>query len=266
MRVTLNGIIAADDDAWLYEFFGYSAFSPATIRQALRDNPEGEDLVLEINSGGGSVFAGFEMYSVLRASGVRTRAEIQSLAASAASTLAMGCGEVWISPVAEMMIHLPSTCTEGDRNEHRQSIHVLDTIAESILNGYEAKSGGKRSREELSRMMQASTWLTAQEALDAGLVDGILFQDDGPLPGNIVNAVGCGLRAIAGSGGLPDPEQLRAQYRAMQGGGAQTPPPAPGSAGPDGPRDGPGGESAPLTDDWMAKARLAIEKNRFMEV
>ena len=66
MRATLNGYVVADDDVWIYEFFGYSVFSPATVRQAIQDNPDGEELVLELNSPGGSVFAGFEMYSVLR--------------------------------------------------------------------------------------------------------------------------------------------------------------------------------------------------------
>ena len=66
MRKQLNGEVVGDQDLWLYQFFEVPAFSPQTIRTAVEENPEGEDLVLEINSGGGSVFAGFEMYSVLR--------------------------------------------------------------------------------------------------------------------------------------------------------------------------------------------------------
>ena len=56
MRVTLNGEVVSDDYQWLYDYFEIAAFSPGVIRQALRDNPEGEELVLEINSIGGSVF------------------------------------------------------------------------------------------------------------------------------------------------------------------------------------------------------------------
>lgn len=91
MRVTLNGIVSADEDVEIYEWFGCKAFGPQTIRKALEDNPSGEELVFEINSPGGSVFAGSEMYSVLRsAENVRTRAEIQSIAASAASYFSLG--------------------------------------------------------------------------------------------------------------------------------------------------------------------------------
>ena len=75
MRYNLKGVISSDEDAPIYRFFGMAAVSPADIRQAIADNPAGEDFVLEINSGGGSVYAGFEMYSILRAAGVPTRLE-----------------------------------------------------------------------------------------------------------------------------------------------------------------------------------------------
>ena len=66
MRYNLKGTICADEDAPIYRWFGLAAACPADIRQALADNPAGEEFVLEINSGGGSVYAGFEMYSLLR--------------------------------------------------------------------------------------------------------------------------------------------------------------------------------------------------------
>ena len=88
MRYSLNGHIVADSDAPILRWWGIPAACPADIRSALAENPADEEFVLEINSGGGSVFAGFEMYSLLRNAsrqGVHTRAEVQSLAGSAAS-------------------------------------------------------------------------------------------------------------------------------------------------------------------------------------
>ena len=250
MRVTLNGTIVCDEYASLYRRYGFVVISPSDVRNAIRDCPEGEDLILEVNSSGGSVFAGFEMYTVLRGAEVRTVAEIQSLAASAASTMMLGCDEVLISPVAQIMMHNPSIWTEGNQQAHRDSIHVLDSITESILNGYEAKSKGKKSRDELRQMMASSTWLPAHEALSAGLVDGILYGDE-LIPENIVNAVGNGLRAL-GLGGLPDPEQLRAELLASGGvGSPQEPPPVEDNKDPQ-----------PM--DWRAKARLDMEKIRFI--
>lgn len=261
MRVTLNGDVVSDDDLWIYEWFEISAFSPHAVRRALEENPEGEELVLEINSPGGDVFAGFEIYSVLRsAQGVRTRAEVQSLAASAASTLMLGADEAWISPVAQMMIHLPSTVTRGDREDHRASIRVLDSIADGILEAYVAKSGGKRTRDELRRMMDNTTWFTAREALDAGLVDGILFEeaDAGVLPAAVTNAVGGGIRAIASSAARPGVEWLRSEYERRVRAGAA---PAEGHPVPDA-----GGiplDPVPIKDVWRTEARLKLEKERF---
>ena len=254
MRVTLNGYIVPDDDAWIYEFFGYNVVSPAKVRQAIADTPEGEALTLEFNSSGGSVFAGFEIFSVLKAATVETVAEVQSLAASAASTAMVGCKKVLLSPVAQVMIHLPSIRTAGNRNDHFDSIDLLDAIAGSIIAGYETRCKGKRSRTELEAMMAATTWLTAQQAVDAGLADGILYQDEPDVdPNQVYNAIGAGIRAATNSGsGLPDIAQLRAAYQQMQ------PQPQPSAA------DEPAGtEPVEDSDEWQAQARLSIEKLRF---
>ena len=91
MRTQLNGYIVADDDAELYRWWNYAVCCPADIRRAVAENPPGETLTVEINSPGGNMWAGFEMYSVLRAAPCETEAEVQSLAASAASTAMIGC-------------------------------------------------------------------------------------------------------------------------------------------------------------------------------
>ena len=168
MRYNLKGTICADEDAPIYRWFGLAAVSPSDIRQALADNPAGEEFVLEINSGGGSVYAGFEMYSLLRGATVPTRAEVQSLAGSAASVVLAGADVAAASPVGQVMIHLPSTWTEGNQIVHRESVQMLEAVTGSIIAAYETKVKGKTSRDALRRMMDRETFLTAQEALDAG--------------------------------------------------------------------------------------------------
>lgn len=254
MRATLNGIVSSDEDVRFYRYFGYSAFSPQDVRNMLAENPDGEELVFEINSPGGSVLAGSEIYTVIRSAGnVRTRAEVQSLAASAASYFALACDEVWISPVAQMMVHLPATWTEGDRTDHLQSVQMLDTIRESILNAYELKAGGKTDRAEFRRMMSATTWLTAQEVVEKGLADGILFQEEA-VPQNVMNALGSGIRALGSTGGVPDIVQLRAEY-------ARRNPPAPANE-PDLTKTT-GEDPVANNQDWRPQARLDLEKIRF---
>ena len=268
MRVTLSGYVVADDDAFFYRYFGIGVFSPRDIRAALAKNPKGEDLVLEVNSGGGSVFSGFEMYSMLRAAkDVHTIAEVQSLAASAASTMILGCDEVMLSPVAQVMIHLPSTSTEGDVTAHKDSIRALSSITVSILNAYELRCKGKSTREQLESMINKATWFPAQDALDAGLADGVLYQDgEEPLvlPKDITNAVGGGIRALANSAGdIPAADTLRARYQKLVDEGKAKPVNDAGdSAGsgeePPAPQEPPTGDR--LKDDWRSEARLALAK------
>lgn len=214
MRTQLNGYIVADEDAMIYRWFGYSVSSPADIRKAVAENPPGETLTLEVNSPGGSMFAGFEMYSVLREAQCNTEAEIQSLAASAASTAMLGCKRVKATPVAQVMVHNPAVTADGNQYDHRKTAEDLAKFAQSILNAYELKCRGKRTRAELATMMDAETWLPVQEAVEAGLVDEIIGGAELLAP-QVVNCVGGGLRALCGAGGLPNAAELRAKKAAL---------------------------------------------------
>lgn len=217
MRTQMNGYIVADEDAWIYRLFGYQVCSPQDIRQALADNPPGETLTVEINNGGGSLFAGFEIYSVLQGANCPTEAEIQSVAASAASVAMLGCRRVKATPVAQVMIHNPSLPASGDQYVHYKTAEDLEKFAQSLLNAYEIKCRGKRSREELASMLDAETWMTVQEAAEAGLVDEIIGRDE-IIPSQVMNAVGAGIRAMSGTGGLPSAAELREKKAAMESG------------------------------------------------
>ena len=195
MRTQLNGYIVSDEDAGVYRLFGYSVSCPADIRRAVAENPPGETLTVEINNYGGSMFAGFEMYSVLQGADCDTEAEVQSVAASAASTAMLGCKRVRATPVAQVMMHNPAIAADGNQHAHRKTAKDLDKFAQSILNAYELKCRGKKTREQLKAMMDAETWLPVQEALEAGLVDEVIGGGS-LLPDQVVNCVGGGLRAV----------------------------------------------------------------------
>ncbi len=275
MRVQLNGYVVEDTDAWIYKFFGFGAICPRDVREALANNPEGEELIFEVNSPGGSVFSGFEIYSAIRTArrerNIRVVAEVQSIAASAASTIVEGCSQILMAPVAQMMIHLPSTHTDGDVTEHRKSIAILEAITASILNAYELRSAGKLSREQLDALIRNETWMTAQEAVAAGLADGILYADgEAPLtiPERVTNALGGGIRALAlSAGAMPSPEDLRARYQKLVDQGKATAvnddgTPAAPAAVPE-PKPEPSPQGGALKDDWRNLARVELSKKRF---
>lgn len=221
MRITLNGYVVPSDDQWLYDWFGIEAFSAKTLRSVLNALPEGETLELEINSCGGDVFSGFEMYSLLRSAGVPTVAEIQSIAASAASTVMVGCDEVRLSPVAQVMIHLPSCSVDGNQDDLRGTAAVLDSLTTSIVNAYELKCGSSCSRGELLQLMRQETWMCAQDALKYGFADSIIGDTDGSLGSSYANAIAGGLRGYANGPKLPDTELLLKEYEQRVKNGAK---------------------------------------------
>lgn len=259
MRLNCSGEIISSDYQWLYDWFEIPAFSPAKLREALGSLGEGEELTLEINSPGGDCYAGFEIYSLLRQCKGRTVAEVQSMAASAASTILMGCRERLISPVAQVMIHDPWCTTAGNSGDMRWTAGYLDSVKESILNAYELRCGGKCDRARLSELMSEETWLTAQDAVALGLCDRLLTAEDDKLSPNscptsfapVMNAASC-----------HDVGQLLSDYqKAVRDGQspaeghpveAETPAPAPAEE-----------LSATDSTEWAMKARLHIEKNRF---
>lgn len=207
MRVRLGGRVIDNDTASLYRRFGYSdVCCPEDVRKAIEEAPEGEPLVFEINSGGGSVYAGFEMYSLIRDAGRETVAEIGSIAASAATVIASGCSKVRISPVANWMVHRASISTSGNSEDHEQSKQMLDTIDESVLNAYDEKTGEKCSRDKIRELMEKETFLTAEQAVELGFADELMFQG-GEAMAQAAAAMAGGMPQVLAS--LPPIEELK---------------------------------------------------------
>lgn len=140
------------------------------------------DITVWINSPGGDVFAATEIYNMLKAYRGRVTVKIDSLAASAASVVAMAGDTVEISACGMMMIHNPATIAAGDAGEMKLAAQMLDEVKEGIINAYETKT--KMPRERLSDMMTAETWLNANKAVELGFADKIIDDQRG-----ITNAI-----------------------------------------------------------------------------
>lgn len=138
------------------------------------------NITLWINSPGGDVFAAAQIYNMLMDYPYDVTVKIDALAASAASVIAMAGTKVCMSPLAMIMVHNPATIAIGDSEEMQKAIDMLSEVKESIMNAYEIKSG--LSRNKISRLMDAETWMNAKEAVKLGFADEILFAD-GTVPG-----------------------------------------------------------------------------------
>ena len=136
------------------------------------------DITVQINSPGGDVFAATTIYHALKKFPHKVKVEIISLAASAASIVAMAGDVVSINPAGMLMIHNPVTMAIGDSEEMRAAVTMLDEVKETIINAYELKTG--LSRKKIADMMTAETWMNAKKALELKFVDEILFADATP--------------------------------------------------------------------------------------
>ena len=125
-----------------------------------------EEVLVNINSPGGSVFEGIEIYNYLKGLPNKVTVKINSLAASIATVIALGADELEISESAFFMIHNPWTMAGGEAEDLRKQADVLDKIKETILSIYEKNSN--LSRERLTALMDEETWLTGSEALEYG--------------------------------------------------------------------------------------------------
>ena len=111
-----------------------------------------------INSGGGVIDVGSEIYTMLR-SCENVKIYITGEACSAASIVAMA-GYCEMSPTALMMVHCVSTGARGNHSAMEHTAEVLRTADRALCSAYTTKTG--MSEDEALNMMEHETWLTAK--------------------------------------------------------------------------------------------------------
>lgn len=130
-----------------------------------------DEVDVEINSPGGDVFAGLAIYNGLRASGKKINVKVLGLAASAASLVAMAGDTIEMPENAFMMIHNPWGFAMGGADEMRNTADVLDKIGAGLVSTYAKRTG--KTDQEITALLDAETWMTAQEAVDAGFATSV---------------------------------------------------------------------------------------------
>lgn len=163
--------IASDED----EAYWMGGIAPRDFIAALAqtDGP----VTLRINSPGGSVFGAQAMVAAMRAHGAPITAQIDSLAASAASVIAAECAECVMAPGSMLMIHKAWGMAIGNTDEMRQTADLLSKIDDQIAGAY-ARRAGDEDKEKYLAMMAAETWFDADEAVAAGLADRLVAENN----------------------------------------------------------------------------------------
>ena len=206
MKIDIKGAIVSNDDAWIYDWFGETYTSPKNVSAALEE-ANGEDVDIEINSGGGDVFAGSEIYAAIRAYPGTVNIHVVGLAASAASVIACAAKSD-IAPTAQMMVHNVSTWAAGNYHDMDHASNMLKQANRAIAAAYVEKSG--MSEKDALDLMDAETWITAQDAVDYGLIDKIAGSQ------NSVQDEDASVRLAASVGGMLPPSVIDKMQKRRQ--------------------------------------------------
>ena len=167
-------LVKNEDEATLYVYdiissdWGVSAMS---VIDAITQASGSKTLNIRINSPGGDVFESRAIMAAISRFPGNTIAHIDGLCASAATSISLACKEVAMSDGGFYMIHNASGMAWGDKTALRDTADLLEKVEGVIVTDYTSKTG--KAADEVVAMMEAETWMTAQEALDNGFIDRI---------------------------------------------------------------------------------------------
>ena len=155
----------------IFDEIGLWGVTAKNFATALKDIPADREITLRINSPGGSVWDGFAIYNLLAERRERVTSVVIGLAASIASVVMLAGKMVKAAENATIMIHNPWVFTGGESEELRKMADLLDKLRGSLINAYTRKTGKKD--DEVGKAMDETTWFTAAEAKEWGIVDEI---------------------------------------------------------------------------------------------
>ncbi len=200
-KINVKGYIIPNDYKFFFDFFGMDSTCPNDVEKMLTE-AKGGDVEVYINSPGGIIDVGSEIYTMLRAYKGDVKMYIVGEACSAASVIAMAryCE---MSPTALMMVHCVSTGIYGNHTVFEHTAEVLRTADEALCTAYMQKAG--MTKEEALAMMEYETWMSAEKAKEKGLIDGIMFEQKEPF------------RLVASAFALPSMEQMEKVKNLIKG-------------------------------------------------
>lgn len=163
-------------DWWTWDIVE-SETSAEHFRNELAKYPDVKFINLYVNSYGGSVYEGMAIRNQLKRHPAYKTAYVDGFACSVASFILTGCDKVVMYSNTMQMIHNMWNVVAGNAKQLRKAADDLDTIMSGNRKAYLEKSAGKITEEKLIELLDAETWLTAEQCLEYGLADEILGQE-----------------------------------------------------------------------------------------
>lgn len=172
LEIYLYGEIQGNYYDWWYDNIVESTTSAYYVHKAIDEAGVIDNINIYINSCGGSVSEGIAIYNILKRTQQPKTVYVDAFAYSIASVIAMAGDKIVMPSNTTMMIHNATMSAYGNAAELRKAADDLDTISEASCNTYLTKTD-KISKDELQKLLDAETFLTAEQALEIGLCDEI---------------------------------------------------------------------------------------------
>lgn len=170
--LTLSGVVAKDS---IFDYDG-DLINMKNISDSL-ESIGNRKLLIKLNSYGGDAFEGIEIYNYLKSLKNKVVVEVTSIAASAASIIAMGADEIRMSNGSQLMIHEASTFAVGTKSEMQKTLNALKSMDNSIVDIYHEKTG--LDKTEILQLMEEETWFTSEEAVKHKFADNVITTKGG---------------------------------------------------------------------------------------
>nr|DAY41972.1 MAG TPA: Putative ATP dependent Clp protease [Caudoviricetes sp.] len=166
-ELIMYGSIGHDED--------WDDISDKAFKQDIENLGDVENITLHINSPGGSVFSAIAIANTLKNHKAKVTANIDGIAASAATIITSACDVVRMPKNAHFMIHNPMTFAYGNNQDMEKTLNMLNKVKDSIIETYLYKSN--TDKETLSELMNEETWMDAETAKGYGFIDEIINKE-----------------------------------------------------------------------------------------
>lgn len=161
-------------EMWMYGVIGddLDGITAKMVAEELKPYKNVSEIVIRMDSIGGIAHEGAAIYNILNRHQAKKIVTVDGVALSAMSLVAMVGDEILMGDNTTMMIHEPMGLAIGNASEHRTTADMLDKLTGVYASSYAARSG--KDMDEMLSIMAAETWLTAEEAVEAGFATGIV--------------------------------------------------------------------------------------------
>lgn len=173
---SIKNLASGDAEVMIYGEIGYFNITAQDFVKDLAAVTG--DITLRLNSPGGEVFDGIAIYNALKQHAGKVTTQVDGVAASIASVIAMAGDRVVMTKNATMMIHDGHGLAVGNAKDMRELADLLDKTSDNIASIYADKAGGEVATWRTA--MLAETWYSADEAVQAGLADEVMGQAASP--------------------------------------------------------------------------------------